>query len=531
MALSGASARASAAEASVAEATAKLREAVSGAGPRQTLIANVMAALAAGSTFEQRVAGAIAALRLAELTDSKHRGFSSEIASRLLAPTSSAQCANTFLGETAYARVGSRARDEALAHLASIAQPRVLTMLSRSLRNDVATRAARRGTSEFMELGGVWRFLPATASAILGRVCGDAGAVAGSILAAVGPSFLQVRPVSSPMGPLAAWLGTTPAESLAMRAAETGRTSTCFELVRVLEAAAANIHPPPAGLHPPWVALFWPPPVPHSGTGYAGPEPAASAVGRLLAWGERRGLPSAHGPPVPLPPMVFMAAALCANKHDKAGWQALTDGLPDDVRPLYHSLGLTLARERLRRFVGFAAAPGRKSHSSLAGMVARMLPATAREVGMAILKPGTGPGPHDALPAPAAGLRDGPMGDAGARLAEAGLPPLELSKARDEARAGGFAVMPDRVSVCMVTTAESARQAAAIMAASPNIGLDCEWAPQPVMLPPAVLDDVIEAAEAAAAAEHARVTGEPRQPREPLRCVVLARRQGRAPPL
>ncbi|KAA0177840.1 hypothetical protein FNF27_01011 [Cafeteria roenbergensis] len=229
--------------------------------------------------------------------------------------------------------------------------------------------------------------------------------------------------------------------------------------------------------------------------------------------------------------MVFMAAALCANKHDKAGWQALTDGLPDDVRPLYHSLGLTLARERLRRFVGFAAAPGRKSHSSLAGMVARMLPATAREVGMAILKPGTGPGPHDALPAPAASLRDGPMGDAGARLAEAGLPPLELSKARDEARAGGFAVMPDRVSVCMVTTAESARQAAAIMAASPNIGLDCEWAPQPVMLPPAVLDDVIEAAEAAAAAEHARVTGEPRQPREPLRCVVLARRQGRAPPL
>lgn len=532
MASSAVPARVSVAEASVADSVAKLERAVAGHGPRQTLIANVMAALAAGTTFEQRVAGAIAALRLAETTDSKHSGFSHEVASRLLSPKSSSQSANNFLGETAYTRVGSRARDEALAQLVAISQPKVLTLVARSLRSDVAARAARRGTSEFAELGGVWRFLPATASTILGRVCGDAEKVAGAILAAVGPSFLQVRAVSSPMGPLAAWLGTTPVESMAMLAAASGQTSTCFELARVIEAAAANVPPPPAGVLPPWVALFWPPPVPHhDGRGVAGPGPAASAVGRLLAWGERRGLPSAHSPPVPLPPMVFMAAALCANKHDKAGWQALTDGLPGDVRPLYHSLGLTLARERLRRFVGFAAAPGRKSHSSLAGMVARMLPATAREVGMAIMKPGSGRGAIDALPLPEASLRDGPMGDAGARLAAAGLPPLELSTARADALAGGFAVMPDNVAVCMVTTAAGALAAASIMAASPNIGLDCEWAPQPVLLPPAVLDDVMEAAEAAAAAEHARLTGEPRQPREPLRCVVLARRQGRVPPL
>jgi len=481
---------------------------------RDAWLANLGEAYPEGTSLERRLAAAVAIFRLSATADGKHTGFSFQAGHKILQSGARGDAALAFVDAVQNDR-DVRRRDTTVAGLLPLSPPPVLAMLTAVLRQEMSQRSKDRGAAELDELHAVWSALPQTFTALLGML----GVVPLDqllrIAVSVGPHCFHVRGPVPGFGALQAMLGHLPAEALALQAAVTGRDADCRDVIACIEAS--NLHVPvrPGGPPRPWVGLFWPP---HAGP--PGPDgrpaflPSRVSMEALVSWGAKHRLPSDPAAPVPLPPRIFLAAALSALGNAKKGWAVLTGGLPEDDRPLFHPLGLAMATAKITGFVRFCSST-RKGHPTLAGFVQRTCPAVVHTSGLVV---GASSSRDDAKPLDAKPLD----ADAGSPLRW-----LDLDATRASARAHGCAFTPPHVKVAMVQTAGEARAAAEIIAAARVIGLDCEWAPTPLPLAPAVLDRVLGAVDADARSSLPR-PGVP--PRQTIRCVEAARLAGLAPP-
>jgi hypothetical protein len=449
---------------------------------RPTLVARVLAAIPASTmSLDRAVACACAIHRASAVLDEQYRGVSIQLVDLLFSSSDRQPATRAFFSSTLDHKSGSPETDERIAALLPSLHPNAMVAVAAVIRREAKLRAAERSVPALSELERCLSVLPATAKKFRWLTTRINAQPVAKLFSCIGPALFRLER-DTEEAPPAVFIGKARAETLLADLARVSAASPCARLVDELERLAKHRGES--------LLLQW-------------------SEERMASYGWKLGRLDSRLEALRFPnmatlgwvtPRAFAAALAFVARADKLAWSVAVGDLTSADPTVMHPVGLALALDKLRKFLSFTSSG--RCHPSLYRAVQESLPATSAHFGL------TG---KDRSSAALAVEED----------TTTGMKWVDLSTVDRERETKGEMAFPSEFRVGYVLDATSANAAADVLAGADVVGIDCEWVPQILPLPPMTGDLVISTIEARCA----EVTG-PLPPRKRLPLVEACEELG-----